>query len=157
MPPITALLHTLNDEKRIGRALETLRSCDEILVIDQGSSDDCLRAARQYGAVIRHAETAATAIQHAACPWILCVLPSESVSEGLESSLYEWKLYAESDVVRIAACSLFVREETESGWGDPIPETRLVRRDWKDWNGWLPMEMRSSMLLQGDLLRFRAP
>jgi glycosyltransferase involved in cell wall biosynthesis len=157
MPPITALLHILNDESRIGRALETLRSCDEILVIDHGSTDQGVRIARQYGALIGQTETMASAVELATCPWILCLLPTESVSEALESSLYEWKLYAESDVAQIAACSAFIREETESGWGEPVPETRLVRRDCNQWNGRLPMEMRTSMLLQGDLLRFRAP
>jgi glycosyltransferase involved in cell wall biosynthesis len=157
MPPISALLHTLNDGAHIGRALESLRACDEIVVVDRGSSDDCVRIAREYGARVLRAEECEQPHRLAVCPWVLCVLPTELVSEGLESSLYEWKLYAETDVARVAAGSVFVREEVEGEWGDAIPETRLIRRDWTEWNGILPRECRSSMVLQGDLLRFRKP
>jgi glycosyltransferase involved in cell wall biosynthesis len=157
MPPITALIHTYNDGARIGRTLESLRACDEFIVVDRGSSDQCVRIAREYGAIVRSAGVCPLPSRIAACPWVLCVLPTESISEALESSLYEWKLYAESDVSPIAACSMFVREEVEGGWGEPCPETRLVPRDWHEWEGDLPRELRSSMLLQGDLLRFRNP
>jgi len=157
MPTITALVYTHNDAERIGRTLETLRACDELLVVDRGSSDGTVRIAREYGAVVQHAKDCAQPSRLAACPWVLCLLPTESVSESLESSLYEWKLYAEEDVTRVAACSLFVRDEIAGGWGDGVPETRLVRRDWLEWNGALPRELRSTMLLQGDLLRFRTP
>ena len=157
MPPITALLHTFNDGLRLGRALETLRACDELLVIDHGSTDNSLHVAREYGATVRDGYAPEQSSRFAANLWVLCVLPSESVSESLESSLYEWKSYSENDVTRIAACSMFVRKETDSGWEESTPETRLVRRDWVEWNGALPRESRASMLLQGDLRRFRRP
>jgi glycosyltransferase involved in cell wall biosynthesis len=157
MPRITALVHTRNDAMRLGRALETLRACDELMVVDHASSDDSARIAREYGAIVKHAEIGEQVIRLATCPWVLCVLPTESVSEALESSLYEWKLYSDNDVAGITACSLFVLEETHHGWGEPIPETRLIRREWVDWDGGLPRELRSTMLLQGDLLRFRNP
>jgi glycosyltransferase involved in cell wall biosynthesis len=157
MPAITALLHTFNDSLRLGRALETLRSCDEILVIDHGSTDHCVRIARDYGAIVREDYAYEQSSRLATNPWVLCLLPTESVSEALEGSLYEWRLYPESDVDRVGACSIFVRKETDSGWEEPTPETRLVRRDWTEWDGALPRELRSTMLLQGDLLRFRRP
>jgi len=52
MPHITALLHTANDALRLGRALETLRACDEIMIVDHESSDATVRIAREYGAQI---------------------------------------------------------------------------------------------------------
>jgi len=157
MPPITALIYTYNDGARLGRALESLRACDEFIVVDSGSSDETVRIAQEYGAFVRRAGECAQPGRVAASPWILCVLPTEAITEALESSLYEWKLHTESDVARIAACSMFVREEVEGGWGEPCAETRLVPRDWQEWEAGLPRELRSSMLLQGDLLRFRNP
>lgn len=157
MPSITALLHTFNDGVRIGRALESLRSCDEILVMDRGSSDDSVRLARQYGATVRRASECPDPARLATCAWVLCLLPGECISEPLESSLYEWKLYSQDDVASIAACSLFIREEAEDGWREARPETRMVPRDWAAWYGALPVQCQNSMLLQGDLLRFRLP
>ena len=43
MPKISALLHTHNDALRLGRVLDSLRPCDEVLVIDEDSEDDTAR------------------------------------------------------------------------------------------------------------------
>src|SRR5579864_4351341 len=112
MPPITALLHTANDALRLGRALETLRPCDEILVVDHGSHDATLRIAREYGARILPLGAGATpahCLQSARHEWILCLEPRESLTEGLEATLYEWKSGLQ---VSGQAFSVFLREET---------------------------------------------
>ena len=57
MPPIAAILHTSNDARTLGRALESLRSCDELLVMDHGSSDDTRKIAREYGARVEPASS----------------------------------------------------------------------------------------------------
>ena len=38
MPPITALLHTMNDALRLGRTLEMILPCAEILIVDHRSA-----------------------------------------------------------------------------------------------------------------------
>lgn len=160
MPAITGLVHTCNDEMRIGRALETLGLCDEILIVDHGSSDQTVGVAREYGASIRTcegAEPASIAASAAKHEWVLCLQPSESISEALEASLYEWKLYEESELAEVDGAAVFVREEEAGRWTEFPPELRLVRRTWKSWEGPLPGGKRQCMLLQGDLLRFREP
>ena len=160
MPPITAILHTCNDAERLGRALESLRPCDELLVVDHGSTDATLRVAREYGARIRHAAPAQSPGSYLASAlhdWVLYLLPSESLTEGLEASLYEWKLYEPGDVASIPACSAFVREETREGWAEGRPSTRLIPKGWHLWDGNLPRQSSQSMMLQGDLLHFRLP
>lgn len=160
MPPITAILHTCNDASRLARALESLRPCDELVIVDHGSTDATLRVARDYAATIRSAnenQSPSTHVASARYDWVLCLLPSESLTEGLEASLYEWKLYDADDVKGISACAAFVREEAESGWTKGRPSTRLVRKGWDQWQGDLPRDDRNSMVLQGDLLRFRVP
>jgi glycosyltransferase involved in cell wall biosynthesis len=57
MPPITALLHTTNDALRLGRALETLLPCAEIIIVDHHSADATRRIARDYGARIVTADS----------------------------------------------------------------------------------------------------
>jgi len=158
MPPITAIVHIRNDATRLGRTLESLRPCDEILVVDHDSTDDSLRIAREYGAKIQSAhprESADSYLAKASCDWILCILPSETLTEGLEASLYEWKLASPAEVANIPAAAVVVREERAGGWSDGAPCTRLVPRRWSLWDGELPRHPLDSMLLQGDLLRFR--
>jgi glycosyltransferase involved in cell wall biosynthesis len=159
MPAITALLHTCNDELRIGRALETLRPCDEIVIVDHGSQDRTLRIAREYGVVYRtaHEEQGLEAARAARCEWVLCLRPTESLSEMLEASLYEWKLREEKDVAEVQGVAVRVREEHEGSWTELAPELRLVRRQWADWAEGLPAARAASLQLEGDLLRFRSP
>jgi glycosyltransferase involved in cell wall biosynthesis len=160
MPSITAILNTHNDAARLGRALETLQPCDEIMIVDHGSTDATLRVAREYAATLRTAspdQSAAVHLASAQYDWALYLLPSESLTEALEASLFEWKLYKARDVAGIAACSALVREETGNGWAETSASTRLVPKNWSHWNGNLPRDDQRSMLLQGDLLRFRLP
>ena len=158
MAAITALLHTLNDATRIGRALETLRPCDEILIVDHGSLDQTVRIARDYGARVLPAIIANR--EHAPetqCEWIFCLRPTESLSEGLEASLFEWKVYEEFELASVMGGAVVVREEDRGNWTEGAPELRLVRRNWGSWERGFPVGERGWMLLQGDLLRFRQP
>jgi hypothetical protein len=50
-----------------------------------------------------------------------------------------------------------VREETRNGWTEGRPSTRLIPKGWNHWDGDLPREASNSMMLQGELLRFRLP
>ena len=160
MLPITALLHTENDGLRLGRVLETLYPCDDIVVIDHGSSDASVHLARQYGARVMTAavEVSPEDFLRAARPgWILCLDPRESLTESLAASLFEWKsLHAAPPAV--PAFSVFLREETTEGWiENPAPQTRLVPHTWNRWKGRFPMEEPSAFALEGELLRFVFP
>jgi len=160
MPPFTAILHTLNDAARLGRALESLRPCDEILVVDHGSVDATLRVACEYGATIQRAlenKTAAAFLAMARYHWALCVLPSEALTEDLEASLFEWKLCPAEKVPELTSCSIVVRAETPTGWVTQKASTRLVPRHWSAWEGTLPRASQVSKLLPGELLRFLTP
>jgi hypothetical protein len=158
MPPVTALLHTENDALRLGRALETLRPCNEIIIVDHGSRDATVRIAREYGAhVFRFKPESLPGhyLQSARCDWILCLDPRESLTEGLEATLLEWKSVAD---VTNQAFSVFLREETPDGWlENPMPQTRLIPRSWTAWHGVLPKHDPSAIALEGELLRFLLP
>jgi glycosyltransferase involved in cell wall biosynthesis len=164
MPPFTALLHTKNDALRLGRALEMILPCSEIVIVDHHSSDATLRIAREYGARI------VTAVDHPAAnryldvarhDWILCLEPTESISEALQASLFEWSSLpytAVSGAAVESASSVFVRHQTGEGWVRlPAPETRLIPRGWIRWQGRLPAYEPSAPTLQGELLRFASP
>jgi hypothetical protein len=165
MPPITALLHTKNDALRLGRALEMLLPCTDIVIVDHHSADATLRVARQYGARVVAADAHPAADHYldlARYDWILCLEPAESISEGLQASLFEWSVLPvradTSSAATGSAFSVFVRQQTSEGWLQlPAPETRLVPRGWTRWDGRLPAREPSAVALEGELLRFASP
>jgi glycosyltransferase involved in cell wall biosynthesis len=157
MREITAVVHTQDDALRIGRCLETLYPCDEILIVDHGSQDGTRRVAQEYGARIMRAPTGSPEVapRVASSSWILCLDARESLSESLAASLYEWKTES-SPQQRVF--SMFLREETAEGWiENPTPQTRLVPAVWDRWHGFFPANDASASCLEGDLLRFVLP
>jgi glycosyltransferase involved in cell wall biosynthesis len=165
MPPITALLHTTNDALRLGRALETLLPCAEILIVDHHSADATRRIAREYGARIIMANSQAPAHHYldlASHDWIFCIEPVESTTESLQASLFEWSALPSHSVVGNGngrlAFSVFVREQAGERWMNfPKPETRLIPRGWPRWQSHLPAHEPSAVTLEGALLRFALP
>jgi len=159
MALITALLHTQNDALRLGRCLETLYPCDEVLIVDHDSRDQTLRVAREYGAKVVAAQAPVSSEKYFAnspTNWLLCLDPRESLTEALAASLFEWK--SESLIPAAVPLAFFLREETASGWiGHPSPQTRLVPAGWPRWNGRLPVSEPPALTLQGEILRFTLP
>ena len=162
MASITAILHTENDALRLGRALETLYACDDILIVDHGSRDATARVAREYGASVVHAASGFSSEDYrrfVPAGWILCLDPCESLTEKLAASLFEWKAEAlHAKASGPSAFSVFLREETAQGWVEvPAAQTRLVPRSWRLWQGNYPMHEPSALALGGELLRFVFP
>jgi cellulose synthase/poly-beta-1,6-N-acetylglucosamine synthase-like glycosyltransferase len=162
MVPLRAILHAHNDALRIGRCLETLYPCDEIVIVDHGSQDGTVQVAREYGARIVQAGAEGGAIGDlwgggvGREEWILCLDPSESLTESLAASLFEWK--SEAAAENDSVYSVFLREETAEGWVEnPIAQTRLVPAGWQKWAGRFPQNEDSALVLEGELLRFVLP
>jgi glycosyltransferase involved in cell wall biosynthesis len=165
MLSITALLHTRNDGLRLGRCLETLYPCDEILIVDHGSTDATVRIAKEYGARVVEGHPAESELNIVAvpmgdttgCSWILCLDPHESVSESLAASLFELKS-ASTGSSGVQAYSVFLREETAEGWVQhPTARTRVVPAGWDRWQQNFPQTAASALVLEGELLRFVFP
>jgi glycosyltransferase involved in cell wall biosynthesis len=161
MPPITVLLHTANAGLRLGRALETLLPCAEILIVDHDSTDSTLRVARQYGArIVPHrVQPAANGhLEQVSYDWILCLDPSESITESLQATLFDWSSWPANKIAGKSSFSFFVRDQISEQWRTSSkPQTRLVPRNWSQWNGFLPADDCSSIPLQGELLRLAYP
>jgi glycosyltransferase involved in cell wall biosynthesis len=158
MLKITALLHTHNDALRLGRALDSLRPCDEVLVIDDSSEDDTVRIAHENGAHLKTAIPGVTQgayAMDASHDWILCLLPTEALSEELEASILEWKNREQPET--LACCKIGVREQNGEGWKELGPEVRLINRKLMNWVGELPPAEHCDITLSGDLLRFQHP
>jgi glycosyltransferase involved in cell wall biosynthesis len=157
MPKITALIHTSNDSLRLGRTLDSLRSCDQVLVIDHSSSDNTERVARDHGATIKKGISGVDYGTYAIdCgnDWILCVQPNESLNEELEASLFDWKSH---DHEEGTGFNIKLREENDGGWTILEAETRLVNKCKMNWTGNLPPTTTVNDELKGYILRFTSP
>lgn len=157
MPKITALIHTLNDGLRLGRALDSLRACDQVIVIDHGSDDNTEKVARDHGADFKKGISGVdkgTYAVDAHHDWILCLCANESLSEPLEASLFEWKAKEHEDQT---AFNVPLKEETEQGWKNGSVETRLVNRKKINWTGDLPPTTAVNDTIAGEILRFNQP
>lgn len=159
MPKITAIVHASNDAMRIGRAVESLRVCDEVIVVDHQSTDDSAKVARDHGALVKigvpGVEPGAY-IFDAHHDWILCLLPNESLNETLEAALHEWK---DGDPGEKPGFLIDVREENSEGWHVLGPQLRLVNRRRMNWPDRLPpnSEEHGTPDLSGEILRFSNP
>lgn len=96
---ISAAIITFNEERNIARVIESLRCCDEILVLDSGSNDRTVEIARKLGARVEEASWHGYAAQKniaaelAANDWILSLDADESVSEALEAEIWHIKKF----------------------------------------------------------------
>ena len=94
---ITATIITLNEERNIGRAIESLRCCDEILIVDSGSIDRTVELAEKLGARVFEAGWRGFAGQknwaaeQASHDWILSLDADEALSEALEAEIWNLK------------------------------------------------------------------
>ena len=94
---ITATIITLNEERNIARAIESLRCCDEILILDSGSTDRTVELAENLGARVieagwrGYAGQKNWAAEQATHDWILSLDADEALSEALEAEIWNLK------------------------------------------------------------------
>ena len=94
---ITATIITFNEERNIARAIESLRCCDEILIVDSGSTDRTTELAEKLGARVIEANWRGYAGQknwaadQSENDWILSLDADEALSEALEAEIWSLK------------------------------------------------------------------
>jgi glycosyltransferase involved in cell wall biosynthesis len=94
---ISATIIAEDEERNIARAIESLRCCDEIVLVDSGSTDRTIEIAAKLGARIvespwrGYAAQKNYASEQAAHDWILSIDADESLSEALEAEIWHIK------------------------------------------------------------------
>lgn len=98
MPQISVVIIAFNEEKNIGRCLESVKDvADEIVVLDSGSADKTKEICKSFGAnvfhqdFLGHLEQKNKAITFAKYPHILSLDSDEALDETLKKSILETK------------------------------------------------------------------
>src|SRR5215468_419563 len=139
---ITATIITLNEERNVARAIESLRCCDEILIVDSGSVDRTVELASNLGVRVIEANWRGYsgqknwAAEQASNDWILSLDADEALSEALEAEIWNLKKsgprYDGYTMPRLAR--YLGRWILHSGWY-PDRKIRLYRRGMAEWVG----------------------
>jgi glycosyltransferase involved in cell wall biosynthesis len=139
---ITATIITLNEERNIARAIESLRCSDEILIVDSGSVDRTVELAEKLGARVIEAGWLGFAAQknraaeQASHDWILSLDADEALSEGLEAEIWNLKKSGpQYDAYTMPRLARYLgRWILHSGWY-PDRKVRLYDRRQAQWAG----------------------
>ncbi len=162
---ISATIITADEERNLPRAIESLRCCDEIVVVDSGSTDRTVEIAAKLGARViespwrGYAAQKNLAAEHARYDWILSIDADEALSEALEAEIWQLKktgpAYDAYTVPRLA--QYLGRWILHSGWY-PDRKVRLYDRRKGRWVGDLVHERVETTgrigHLQSNLLHF---
>jgi glycosyltransferase involved in cell wall biosynthesis len=90
---LSACIITFNEGDRIDDCLGSLAFCDEILMVDSGSTDDTPALCARAGARVLHRDFTGFrsqkqfAIEQAAHDWVLCLDADERVDDDLRASI----------------------------------------------------------------------
>jgi len=139
---ITATIITLNEERNIARAIESLRCADEILIVDSGSVDRTVELAQNLGVRVIDANWRGYSAQknwaaeQASHDWILSLDADEALSEALEAELWSLKKTdPRHDAYTMPRLARYLgRWILHSGWY-PDRKVRLYNRKKAGWVG----------------------
>jgi glycosyltransferase involved in cell wall biosynthesis len=139
---ISATIITLNEERNIARAIESLRCCDEIVVLDSGSTDRTIELAQKLGARVVEDEWRGYANQknrvaaRATHDWVLSIDADEALSEALEGEIWHLKKSGPAyDAYTLPRLAQYLgRWILHSGWY-PDRKVRLYDRRKAEWVG----------------------
>lgn len=139
---ISATIITFNEQRNIARAIESLRCCDEVVVVDSGSVDRTVEIAEHLGArVVEHpwegfAKQKNVAAQAASHDWVFSIDADESLSEALEGEIWQLKKNGpEYDAYTMPRLAQYLgRWILHSGWY-PDRKVRLYDRNKGRWIG----------------------
>jgi len=136
--PFTALVSSHNEAHLLGRCLDSIAFCAEIIVVDIDSDDDTAVVAEAHGArVVRHgyvpiAEAArVTVAPQAKHDWLLVVDPDEEVPSALADEVRRTFSSLDADVAAVDAPRQYYfagRPLRGTVWGGPNRRRLLVRR-----------------------------
>lgn len=168
MPELSAVIITLNEERNIGRCIDSLKEvADEVIVVDSGSKDRTEEICREKGARfefnawIGYIEQKNYANSLAKHDHILSIDADEALSDELRTSILRVKEQFEADAYEMNRLTNYCGKWIRHGGWYPDRKLRLFHRGKYEWGGEPIHEQMvkksgstTVMHLKGDLLHF---
>jgi glycosyltransferase involved in cell wall biosynthesis len=144
-PPVSAAIICLNEEANIGRCLDALAWCKDVVVVDSGSTDETLKIVRRHPlARVFHrpfdsyVKQKNHALDHCRHDWVLSVDADEVLSPALIEEI--GGLPFDAAGYEIAIRPFLGGQEIKHGTWNPGYKLRLFRRSCGRWGGSSPHE-----------------
>ena len=139
---ISAVIITLNEEKNIADAIDSVAWADEIVVVDAGSSDRTRDIAESLGARVivnpwpGFSEQKQFAVDQASHDWILSLDADERVTKELADEIGDLSSRdIAADGYRVPRLSIYMGRPIRHGGWYPDLQLRLFDRRKGRWNG----------------------
>ena len=142
MPVISVVINTLNEEANLPRAIASVKSfADEIVVVDMESTDKTVEIAKSLGAkVFTHKKTGYVeparnfAVSKTGSPWVFILDADEEVPQGLALHIQKILKNPKADYFRIPRKNIiFGHWMKHSRWW-PDYNIRLFKKGSVSWN-----------------------
>ncbi len=149
---VSAFIICKNEEEKIARCIDSISWCDEILVVDSGSTDRTLEICRSFSRVRvierewpGHREQKQFALSQCKYPWVLNLDADEELSSELKAEIMKIlrDSYASTPVVKgYYLCRLvyFLDRWWDRGGWHPEYRLRFLWRESATWGGVNPHE-----------------
>ncbi len=137
---LSAVLITRDAAGQLAECLASLAFCDEIVVVDAGSTDGTQALAAKHGARVIESEWRGFgpqkqfAVAQAANNWVLCIDADERVSEPLRRSILAVLPAPTLGAYRFARCNRFMGRYLRHGEGYPDWSLRFFDRRVARWS-----------------------
>ena len=164
---ISAVIITYNEEKNIGRCLDSIQEvADECIVVDSYSTDKTVDISKEKGAKTcliewkGYAATKNEANQTASYEYILSIDADEAFSEPLKQSVLYHKQQGLKGIYECKRLTNYCGKWIRHGGWYPDKKVRLFPKDSTKWTGHYvheTLEFKGApqkTLLQGDLLHY---
>lgn len=165
---ISVVIITLNEEKNIGRCLDSVQEvADEVIVLDSFSSDNTITIARNKGAVIHqqafsgYIEQKNKALTYAAHDYVLCLDADEAPDETLKNNILQLKRTDSPEIAyTMNRGTYYCGQLIKHGSWYPDKKLRLFNKRMAHWGGENPHDkvilLRPGAVkhLTGDLLHY---
>ena len=138
--PLSAVIITKNASSQLAKCLESVSFCDEVLVVDSGSSDDTIMLARSAHATVieqtwlGYGPQKRFAVARASNDWVLCIDADERISGPLRDNILAELRAPAARVYAMSRCNRFLGRWLRHGEGYPDWCVRLFNRKDAQWS-----------------------